>query len=116
MTGKLLTRLFALFGMTLTCVACYGVEYSEFNPEFGATGRVVDEAGQPIQGIDVEPEGGNKCLTDVNGHFYVHGTMPMMWLRDVDGEANGGEFEDMEIMLGETGSGIELGDIKMKRK
>ena len=51
MTGKLLTRLFALFGMTLTCVACYGVEYTEFHPEFGATGRVVDEQEQPIKGI-----------------------------------------------------------------
>ena len=51
MTLRLLTRLFALFGMTLTCVACYGVEYQEYDPSFAASGRVVDEEGNPIQGI-----------------------------------------------------------------
>ena len=66
MTGKLLVRLFALFGMTLTCVACYGVEYTEFNPEFGASGRVVDEQNNPIEGIEAS-SGGYVTYTDANG-------------------------------------------------
>lgn len=53
MTGKLLTRLFALFGMTLTCVACYGTMYDEYHPEFAASGRVVDDENNPIENIEV---------------------------------------------------------------
>lgn len=115
MTGRLLTRLFALFGMTLTCVACYGVEYTEFNPEFGAAGRVVDEAGTPIKDIEVSC-GGNVVSSDADGRFFAHGSIPQILIRDVDGEANGGEFEDIDITLGDTSTNVELGDIEMTRK
>ena len=116
MTGRLLTRLFALFGMTLTCVACYGVEYTEFNPEFGAAGRVVDDGGTPIEGIEVNTIGSTKTYTSADGRFYVHGEIPHIEFRDIDGEANGGEFEDAYIILGENKTNIELGDIMLKRK
>ena len=115
MTGRLLTRLFALFGMTLTCVACYGVEYTEFKPEFGAAGRVVDDAGTPIKGIEVSC-GGNVVASDADGRFYAHGLVPYITLRDVDGEANGGDFEDINITLRDSITSVELGDIEMKRK
>ena len=53
MIGKILTRLFALFGMTLTCVACYGVPEAEYQPAWRANGRVVDPEGEAIKGIKV---------------------------------------------------------------
>ena len=115
MTGKLLVRLFALFGMTLTCVACYGVMYTEFNPEFGASGRVVDDAGVPIEGIEARC-GGNVTSTDAEGRFYVMIDSPYIVLTDVDGEANGGEFEERTITYNSSGKNIELGDIELTRK
>ena len=101
--------------MTLTCVACYGVEYTEFNPEFGASGRVVDEAGTPIKGIEVA-SGGRVMTSDDDGRFFAHSTQPYITFRDVDGEANGGEFEDYSIQLESISTNIELGDIELKRK
>ncbi|MBQ8493172.1 MAG: hypothetical protein IJ464_02690 [Alistipes sp.] len=113
MIGRILTRLFALFGMTLTCVACYGVEYSEFHAEFGATGRVVDPEGNPIKGIEASV-GDRATTTDDNGWFFVDGISPELNLEDVDGEANG-SFESRTITLGATGI-VELGDVELKRK
>ena len=115
MTGKLLTRLFALFGMSLTCVACYGVEYTEFKSDFGATGRVVDDAGVPIEGIKARC-GSVETETDANGRFYVRDIVPYVVLTDVDGEANGGEFEEKLISLDSASTNIDLGDIELTRK
>lgn len=115
MTGKLLVRLFALFGMTLTCVACYGVMYTEFNPEFGASGRVVDDAGTPIEGIRARG-GSMETVTDAEGRFYLRDREPFVILTDVDGEANGGEFEEKAISFNNTGTNIDLGDIELTRK
>ena len=115
MTGKLLVRLFALFGMTLTCVACYGVMYTEFNPEFGASGRVVDDAGAPIEGIEARC-GGSVTTTDANGRFYVRSKSPYIVLTDVDGEANGGEFEEKTVTFNENSTNVDLGDIELERK
>ena len=109
MTGKLLVRLFALFGMTLTCVACYGVMYTEFNPEFGASGRVVDDAGVPIEGIEARC-GGNVTSTDAEGRFYVMSDSPYIVLTDVDGEANGGEFAKLKLDISDKVTKIEEGD------
>ena len=93
MWGKILTRLFALFGITLTCVACYGTPYEEFRPYFGASGRVVDEEGEPIPGIEASV-GNNKVLTKADGHFYVESfDYSKLTLIDIDGEENGGDFE-----------------------
>ena len=115
MTGRLLTRLFALFGMTLTCVACYGVVYTEFNPDFGAAGRVVDDENNPIVGIRAQC-GTNTVYTDESGRFHVRSTTTRIVLTDVDGEANGGEFEQMDIILNNNSSNIDLGDIILERK
>ena len=102
--------------MTLTCVACYGVEYTEFNPEFEAAGRVVDDRGNPIPGIEASV-GNNKVLTKADGHFYVESfDYSKLTLIDIDGEENGGEFEEKTIKLGEVGKSMELGDIEMTRK
>ena len=115
MWGKILTRLFALFGITLTCVACYGTPYEEFRPYFGASGRVVDEEGEPILGIEASV-GNNKVLTKADGHFYVESfDYSKLTLIDIDGEENGGDFERKDIELMYQGNN-DVGDVVLERK
>lgn len=91
MWGKILTRLFAMFGMTLTCVACYGSIYTEYNNTFSARGVVQDSEGNPIEGIRVSMAA-DESYTDSNGRFYVQDIIRNVTFEDVDGPANGGEF------------------------
>lgn len=115
--GRVLTRLFALFGITLTCVACYGTPYDEFHPDFGASGRVVDEDGNPIKGIAVESRD-DSMTTGKDGRFYVSGMRAYtdaIYFRDGDGEANGGEFAELRKVLPPESGEIDLGDVEMER-
>lgn len=112
MWGRFLTRIFALFGMTLTCVACYGTEYTEFQPQFSSSGRVVDSERNPVEGIAVSL-GQQPCYTNPNGRFYVEGTNSNVAIIDVDGEENGGQFETHYIQLHD--SHVDLGNVVIKR-
>ena len=111
MLGKILTRLFALFGMSLTCVACYGTPYMGYDPDFVVSGRVVDPEGEPINGISVEMNVATR--TDADGVFFLQGDVPVITFNDTDGKANGGEFESLTINLTNAG---DLGDITLERK
>lgn len=113
MIGKILLRLFALFGVTFTCVACYGTPYDEYHSEYGATGRVVDPENNPIKGIEVTL-GEKRTESDDNGRFYVASNHNILQLRDTDGERNGGEFYDVAITVWDPNS--DLGDIELRRK
>ena len=121
MLGKILTRLFALFGMTLTCVACYAPYDAEFNANFQASGRVVDPEGEPIEGIHVSTDlVGN--LTNKSGEFRVVGRLAEIHFTDDDGELNGGEFQPHSLELPTDQSWaeeeikvLELGDIELNR-
>ena len=112
MWGRFLTRIFALFGMTLTCVACYGTEYVEFEPDLSASGRVVDTQDNPIEGIAVSM-GGEPCYTNPNGRFYVTGSNSTIAIIDIDGEENGGQFEAQYISMRK--SHTDLGNVVLKR-
>ena len=121
MLGKILTRLFALFGMTLTCVACYAPYEAEFNPNFQASGRVVDPEGEPIENIHVSTD---LCGTFTNnsGEFRVVGRINNVAFSDDDGELNGGEFQPHTLELDTVQSWAEdeikvldLGDVELKR-
>lgn len=115
MWGRVLTKLFALFGMTLTCVACYGTPYDEYRPYFSATGRVVDEAGEPIPGIKTSL-GTQHALTAEDGHFYVEALdYSNLIITDIDGDENGGEFQRQEILLKYQGEN-NVGDIVLEPK
>lgn len=114
MIGKILTRLFALGGISLTCVACYGTPYDVYKPHFAASGRVVDEQGEPIKGIRVSMN--EATTTNANGEFYVQGTVSLVEFTDVDGEDNGGTFQSRSIDLEEMGTVAELGDVELKRE
>jgi hypothetical protein len=114
MIGKLLTRLFTLFGFSLTCVACYGVMEADYNPEWGASGRVVDEDENPIPGIKVSL-GDSEDITDSKGRFYLHSSESgTLIFTDVDGEENGGEFESRHINLRVGDDNV--GDVVLDRK
>ena len=113
MIGKILLRLFALFGMTLTCVACYGTAYDEYHAEYGASGRVVDPQKNPIEGIEVSL-GEKKTYTTEDGRFYIHNLdYQGLHFKDVGGKRNGGEFADRHIPLNQPN--VDLGDIELQK-
>lgn len=118
MLGKILTRLFALFGFSLTCVACYGTMYDEYNPRYLVSGRVVDSDGKPIK--DIEVSSNQSATTDSEGRFRLGASYATIRIEDVDGVENGGEFEPREINIQDKysyGNYItDLGDIELKRK
>ena len=121
MLGKILTRLFALFGMSLTCVACYACPDTEFNANFQASGRVVDPEGEAIEGIHVSTDLVGS-YTNKSGEFRVVGRLAEIHFLDDDGELNGGEFHLHTIQLPtdqtwaeEEIKVLDLGDIELKR-
>ena len=99
---------------------------------------VVDESGNPIQGIEASPEGESfKGRTgysnykgEINGFVHIAPRTPLfIVIEDVDGEANGGEFESQRIDItdrvhycapdewGFSGSdNVKLGTITLKSK
>lgn len=110
MWGRILTKFFALFGITLTAVACYGVPYEDFEPKpnvpedtYLSHGKVVDSSHKPIQGIRVTI-GADECITDSRGWFDVgdEGDNVIVF-SDIDGTENGGEFREHTIRLLDTG-------------
>lgn len=113
MLGRVLTRIFALFGMTLTCVACYGVEYTEYRESFSASGRVVDSDGDPIPGIQASVANSH-TTTDESGWFFIRGYNTGIYFRDIDGEDNGGNFKPRTITP-QNSPFIDLGDVVLYR-
>ncbi len=117
-TTKIITGLLTLLGFSATQVSCimYGPpadEYGSPRADFELKGKVVNEAGAPIEGIEVSAKWQiydfyptHTTTTDSNGEYLIED--PDAWFgttkltitaEDVDGEENGGEFatEDSEI-------------------
>ena len=110
----------------------YGTPYADYDVDMVIT----DENGKPIEGISVcESWYGSKELTksgaDGKARLHLeHSSFCSMSLKDVDGEANGGEFEDMtiseqDLSLEQTKKGDKswykgrfnaTGSVKMKKK
>lgn len=130
--------IFCIFALAL--LALVGCE-EKHEPYYVLTvvGTVVDEAGEPIQGIHAYPEGGDfegrDGYTDYLGKFGGHAHLAprnqwTMIFEDVDGDYNGGEYERLTIDIsqkvtapiapdewGYSGSGyVELGTIVLKKK
>ena len=95
-------------------VAEYGCPHMNFS--FKA--RVIDEAGNPIAGIEVQTKGhdfysGN--FSDAKGNIDL---TTGMWpntnidviFTDVDGEENGGEFETLELNISDKVEKVKEGD------
>ena len=131
--------LLGLLGFT-SCEHFGAVEYGCPNVSFSLKARVVDEAGVPIQGIEVRTEDGghfeyNTGFSDYLGYIDANGTFRpgtqhgKVQFIDIDGEANGGEFETLTVDIEnatqtEEGSGgwyegayaADLGTVTMKLK
>ena len=126
--------------MGFGAVACEEVnsdvagEYGVPHVTFSLKARVVDEAGEPIEGIKVSAnwiEGytNQDGEININGSVFT-GSQYRVTFEDVDGEENGGEFETLVLDITEKveqtsdGSGswndgafkAELGDVTMKLK
>lgn len=135
---RLIYMLMALMGFG--AVACEEVnsdvagEYGVPHVTFSLKARVVDEAGEPIEGIKVSAnwiEGytNQDGEININGSVFT-GSQYRVTFEDVDGEENGGEFETLVLDITEKveqtsdGSGswndgafkAELGDVTMKLK
>ncbi|MBO7262761.1 MAG: hypothetical protein J6U95_07525 [Alistipes sp.] len=130
--------IFCIFALALlTLVGCE--EKHEPYYVLYVVGTVVDEAGEPIQGIHAYPEGGDfagrEGYTNYEGKFGGHAYLAprnqwTMIFEDVDGDYNGGEYERLTIDIsqkvtapiapdewGYSGSGyVELGTIVLKKK
>ena len=102
--------------------------------------RVVDEAGNPIQGIYSYPETsafyGRSGYSDyqgvISGFVHIHPSeLHNIVFEDVDGEYNGGEYETITVNIREQLAGlnnkpdewgfvgsdvVDLGDVVMKLK
>ncbi|MBO7262766.1 MAG: radical SAM-associated putative lipoprotein [Alistipes sp.] len=123
-------------------VACNGshtvVEYGCPTMTFSLKARVIDEAGKPIEGIEVQT---NRNAFYADNYSDAEGNIDLnvnMWpdtnidlvFTDVDGAENGGEFETLNLNIADKveqvkeGSGswyeggykAELGDVVMTLK
>lgn len=88
---------------------------------FEIHGTVMDEAGNPIEGIEVSAGQSDIVKTNVNGRFSFHGrsapmTYAILTFEDKDGEENGGEFlkSDRNIPIAEKIPGDKNGNFKGK--
>lgn len=135
---KLIYLLLALLGFGAVSCEEIGedarVEYGCPHVNFSLKARVVNQMGEPIEGIKVRVDWIEE-YTDPNGEIDVNvsvftGSQNMVRFEDVDGEANGGEFETLTLDITdkveqtEDGSGswydgafkAELGDVTMTLK
>ena len=118
--------LMALFGFVLT--SCedgekdhFGVvEYGCPHVNFSLKARVVDQVGTPIQGIEVRLKGDHRFenktgFSDYMGNIDAYGSVwpgsqyEVVFVDD-DGEANGGQFESIELDITDKVRQTEKGD------
>ena len=133
--------IYILLGMLgLTSCEIGVAEYGCPNVSFSLKARVVDEAGTPIQGIEVRTEEGASFehktgfsdyqgYIDAVGGFWPGTERGNVQFIDIDGELNGGEFETLTLPIvnvtqTEEGSGnwydgayaADMGTVTMKLK
>jgi putative lipoprotein (rSAM/lipoprotein system) len=95
--------------------------YGTPHVEFSLSARVIDEAGNPIQGIEVRTKSGqpfdhNTGIADYLGN--IEAVSGDMWpgeqyevvFLDVDGEYNGGEFENLSLDISDKVKQTKRGD------
>ena len=93
-------------------------EYGCPHMNFSFKARVIDEAGKPIEGIEVQTRNGDFYM---DNHSDADGNIDLnvgMWpdtnidviFTDVDGELNGGEFETLELNISDKVEKVKEGD------
>ena len=96
------------------------VEYGCPHVNFSLKARVVDQVGTPIQGIEVRLKGDHRFdnktgFSDYMGNIDAYGSVwpgsqyEVVFVDD-DGEANGGQFESVELDITDKVRQTEKGD------
>ena len=93
-------------------------EYGCPHMNFSFKARVIDEAGKPIEGIEVQTRNGDFYMdnfSDAEGNIdLTTGMWPNINIdvifTDVDGEENGGEFETLELNISDKVEKVKEGD------
>ena len=110
---KIITKSLSIIGFTLPVVGCVPVMYGSPSTTYEVKGKVLDNEGNPINGIkivlqddatDPNPYEIAESQSLENGDYKIRNTtFPRSKLylsvEDVDGTANGGEFEEQTIEL-----------------
>ena len=126
----LLTAVISLLGFSACDNGGMMLMYGTPTFDYQADGRVVDEEGNPIEGIRVKVTLGNAWSTKIDGTQVEGGVVYSgkdgsfttkkfedieiysLTAIDVDGEKNGGEFETQEIRVDLLKPTTEKGDRK----
>ena len=107
--SKIISGLLTLLGFSVATVGC-GAMYGSPHADFEINGRVVDEAGNPVEDIKViiqDEEWGDPeyplavGITDADGRYDIDGGWfgddnLTVAVEDIDGDDNGGEFAAQE--------------------
>lgn len=105
---RLSLLLLALLGFSTACEKLKNEEnpyamYGTLHADFRARGKVTDNEGHPIRGIQVRSEAyeGREILTSEDGSYDISGSMFLKRMRltftDIDGPDNGGEFTERAV-------------------
>ena len=99
---SVLGALMAIAGLNIF-TACYGMPPGGYPDDKVISGVVTDEAGAPINGIQVSVDGQRFAQTDEGGNFgnavkADKSTFELTFL-DTDGQQNGGLFEEQSITV-----------------
>lgn len=116
---KTLFRVSALTFAIAASVACNKEQIGDPYMLFEVHGKVIDEDGQPIKGIQVSSGTSDIQTTNVNGVFRLYGrsnpsSIVILAFEDKDGDDNGGEYSrtSVDVTLNEKTPGSPTGDYK----
>ena len=91
--------------------ACYGVPENYYRDDKVLSGTVTDESGKPINGIQVSVDGNRFAITDEQGcfsNFVISDKSDFdVLFQDVDGDKNGGLFEEKIISVSVSETALE---------
>ena len=103
---RILRKIFTLALAAAALLSCSKEQVGDPYMLFEIHGKVMDAAGNPLEGINVIAGQADVQKTNVNGNFTFHGrTVPsdhvLLTFEDKDGDDNGGEFvkKTVEIPL-----------------
>lgn len=103
--------------VALAAVSCSKEQVGDSYMLFEIHGTVLDEDGNPIEGIKVSSGLSDAQSTNVNGNFIFYGrstptTYVVLTFEDKDGEQNGGEFVNRaeEVLVHEKTPGSAMGN------
>ena len=110
---KIITKSLSILGFTLPVMGCVPVMYGSPSTTYEVKGKVLDNKGNPINGIkivlqddatDPNPYQIAESQSLENGDYKIRNTISpqsklYLSVEDIDGAANGGEFEEQTIEL-----------------